>query len=110
LPGYRPSDGILGEIPVRELTEQHFASIMLELLRMAGKREGGIRRKGLERKDEGEGGRIVSEGWYVPLNLNYGDATVCLCCFMSVTAWFRDIACSHFKAIAVECSIFCCTC
>jgi hypothetical protein len=52
LPGCRPSDGILGEMRVRELTEQHFVSIMLELLRMEGKREGG---KGMERKDEGEG-------------------------------------------------------
>jgi hypothetical protein len=24
--------------------------------------------EGMERKDEGEGGKIVSEGWYVPLN------------------------------------------
>jgi hypothetical protein len=38
---------------------------------MEGKREGGIRRnwrKGMERKDEGEGKGEDSEGWYVPLN------------------------------------------
>jgi hypothetical protein len=31
-----------------------------------------------------------------------------LCLFL--IACFRDIACSHFKVIALVCSIFCCTC
>jgi hypothetical protein len=65
--------------------------------------------KGTGRRER-EGGRIVSDGWYVPLNKNYGDATVCfaaLCLFE--IACFRDIACSHFK-VAVEFSIFCCMC
>jgi hypothetical protein len=50
---------------------------MLELLQMEGKREGGIR--GIEgrewkgkmkgkRMSMREGGRVVSQGWYVPLN------------------------------------------
>jgi hypothetical protein len=62
---------------VLKLTEQQFFSIMLELLRMEGKREDGIERiegkkwkgkmKGKGRRVR-EGGRIVSESYYVPLN------------------------------------------
>jgi hypothetical protein len=66
-PGYRPSDGILGEMRVRELTEHHFVSIMLELLRTKGKRgvalEGieGMKWKGkMKGKEGGEGRREYS--------------------------------------------------
>jgi hypothetical protein len=43
---------------------------MLELLRMEGKREDGKGREGYEKERwrVREGRRIVSEGWYVPLN------------------------------------------